>query len=109
MRDPNPLVGGRGLDKLRAAGIAVTVPVCAQEALALNPGFVARMVRKTPWVWLKSAASLDGRTALHNGISQWVTGAAPRADGPNLHARRCVVLTCLGPILPVDTQSIDRE
>src|SRR3546814_5776453 len=63
MRDPNPLVGGRGIAKLQAAGIAVTTGVCAADALAINPGFVARMSRKTPWLWLKLAASLDGRIA----------------------------------------------
>src|SRR5690606_31044167 len=61
MYDPNPLVGGRGIAKLRAARIPVATQVCTPEALAINPGFVARMTRKTPWVWLKLAASLDGR------------------------------------------------
>lgn len=99
MSDPNPLVGGQGVAKLRAAGIAVTVPVCAAEVLELNPGFVARMTRKTPWVWLKSAASLDGQTALQNGVSQWITGPLARADGHHWRARSCVVLTGLGTVL----------
>src|SRR5690554_2989203 len=61
MRDPNPLVGGRGTQRLLDAGIAVTTPVCEEEALAMNPGFFSRMTRRTPWSWLKLAASLDGR------------------------------------------------
>src|SRR3546814_7645639 len=74
MGDPNPLVHGQGIAKLRAAGIAVTTDICTEEALAINPGFVARMTRKTPWLWLKLASSLDGRIALANGQSQWITG-----------------------------------
>jgi diaminohydroxyphosphoribosylaminopyrimidine deaminase/5-amino-6-(5-phosphoribosylamino)uracil reductase len=102
--DPNPLVSGQGLARLRAAGIAVTGPVCAAEALEINPGFVARMTRKTPWVWLKSAASLDGRIALENGQSQWITGAVARADGHHWRARSCVVLTGLRTVLADDPQ-----
>ncbi|MBV6305428.1 bifunctional diaminohydroxyphosphoribosylaminopyrimidine deaminase/5-amino-6-(5-phosphoribosylamino)uracil reductase RibD [Candidimonas humi] len=98
MSDPNPLVGGQGLARLRAAGIPVTASVCAEEALALNPGFVARMTRRTPWLWLKLAASMDGRSALHNGASQWITGPAARADGHHWRARSCVVLTGSGTV-----------
>ncbi len=104
MSDPNPLVGGGGIAKLRAAGIAVTAGVCAHEALAVNPGFVARMTRKTPWVWLKLAASLDGRIALPGGQSQWITGPAARADGHHWRARSCVVLTGAGTVLADDPQ-----
>ena len=102
MSDPNPLVGGRGLAKLRAAGIAVSTSVCTEEALALNPGFVARMVRQTPWVWLKLAGSLDGHGALNNGVSQWITGLAARTDGHHWRARSDVVLTGMGTILADD-------
>ncbi|WP_249417713.1 bifunctional diaminohydroxyphosphoribosylaminopyrimidine deaminase/5-amino-6-(5-phosphoribosylamino)uracil reductase RibD [Pusillimonas minor] len=109
MSDPNPLVSGRGVARLRAAGIDVSVPVCADEALELNPGFVARMTRKTPWVWVKSAASLDGQTALANGVSQWITGPQARADGHHWRARSCVVLTGLGTVLADDPQLTVRE
>ena len=69
------------LARLRAAGIAVDVGLLEDEARELNPGFVSRITRGRPWVRSKIAASLDGRTALANGESQWITGAAARADG----------------------------
>lgn len=109
MADPNPLVSGRGIARLKAAGIQVTGPVCADEALEINPGFVARMTRGTPWVWLKTAASLDGRTALSNGVSQWITGPAARADGHHWRARSCVVLTGAGTVLADDPLLNVRE
>ena len=84
--DPNPLVNGQGLARLRAAGIAVTTGVCQEEALALNAGFISRMSRGLPWVWMKMAASLDGRSALHNGMSQWITG--PQARGTAIAGAR---------------------
>ncbi len=102
MGDPNPQVNGRGLRLLREAGIAVSVGVCLDEALELNAGFVARMSRGTPWTWLKLAASLDGRSALHNGVSKWITGAAARADGHHWRARSCVVLSGIGTVLADD-------
>jgi diaminohydroxyphosphoribosylaminopyrimidine deaminase/5-amino-6-(5-phosphoribosylamino)uracil reductase len=102
MGDPNPLVNGGGLQRLRAAGIAVETGVCLDEALALNVGFVARMSRGSPWVWMKSASSLDGRTALHNGHSQWITGEAARADGHWWRARSSAVLTGIGTVLADD-------
>jgi diaminohydroxyphosphoribosylaminopyrimidine deaminase/5-amino-6-(5-phosphoribosylamino)uracil reductase len=104
MADPNPLVGGKGLARLRAAGILVTTPVCAEEALAVNPGFVSRMTRQLPWVWMKLASSLDGRIALGNGESKWITGEAARADGHHWRARSCVVLTGSGTVLADDPQ-----
>jgi diaminohydroxyphosphoribosylaminopyrimidine deaminase / 5-amino-6-(5-phosphoribosylamino)uracil reductase len=104
--DPNPLVSGRGVQMLRAAGIAVEVlPPDSPEAVAsreLNIGFFSRMVRKTPWVRMKIAASLDGQTALANGQSQWITGPAARADGHAWRARACAVLTGIGTVLQDD-------
>jgi len=102
MGDPNPRVNGQGLARLRAADIAVTAGVCLDEALALNVGFVARMSRGTPWLWAKMAASLDGRSALPNGRSQWITGEAARADGHHWRARSCAVLTGIGTVLADD-------
>ena len=99
MQDPNPLVAGRGIERLRAAGIAVTVGICEQQARQINEGFISRMVRGRPWLRLKSAASLDGRTALANGESQWITGEAARSDGHAWRARSCAILTGVGTVL----------
>ena len=97
--DPNPLVAGQGFERLRAAGIEVEVGPGAQESRELNIGFFSRMVRKTPWVRMKMAASLDGRTALENGESQWITSEAARIDGHAWRARACAVLTGIGTVL----------
>ena len=100
--DPNPLVAGRGLDRLREAGITVDVlPPDHAIALAvrdLNVGFFSRMERGRPWVRMKMAASLDGITALDNGQSQWITGPEARADGHAWRARACAVLTGIGTV-----------
>lgn len=109
MCDPNPLVGGQGLERLRAADIAVTLGVCAQEALALNAGFVSRMTRGLPWVWAKAGVSLDGHSALPTGESQWITGPLARADGHQWRARSCAVLTGIGTIRSDDPLLNVRE
>jgi len=102
MQDPNPLVAGRGVAALRAQGIEVVVGLLEQEAIALNVGFVARMTRGLPYVRSKIAASLDGRTALSNGKSQWITGAAARQDVQHWRAQSCVILTGIGTVLADD-------
>ncbi len=99
MRDPNPLVAGGGIDMLTLAGIAAETGLMEAEAQALNPGFVSRMTRQRPWVRLKTASTLDGKTALANGASQWITGAAARADVQRLRARACAVLTGSGTVI----------
>ncbi|CAM5782943.1 bifunctional diaminohydroxyphosphoribosylaminopyrimidine deaminase/5-amino-6-(5-phosphoribosylamino)uracil reductase RibD [Castellaniella caeni] len=102
LQDPNPQVAGRGIARLRAAGVQVDVGLFAHDALAQNPGFCARMTRGTPWLWLKSASSFDGHTALPDGRSQWITGDAARADGHRWRARACVVLTGIGTVMADD-------
>jgi len=98
MVDPNPLVAGKGLDRLKAAGIEVQCGLMESEAQALNRGFVSRMTRGLPWVRLKIAASLDGKTALPNGQSQWITGPQARADGHHWRAQACAIVTGVGTI-----------
>lgn len=103
LHDPNPLVAGQGVARLRTAGIAVEVlppdHPDAIEAREIKIGFLSRMVRQRPWVRLKVAASLDGRTALDNGVSQWITSPAAREDGQHWRARASAVLTGIGTVL----------
>jgi len=98
MEDPNPQVSGRGLAMLRDAGIEVRCGLLANEARELNIGFVSRMTRGRPWVRMKVAASLDGRTGLPSGVSQWITGEAARADGHAWRARASAILTGIGTV-----------
>jgi diaminohydroxyphosphoribosylaminopyrimidine deaminase/5-amino-6-(5-phosphoribosylamino)uracil reductase len=99
IEDPNPRVSGQGFARLRAANIEVEVGPGAEASRELNIGFFSRMTRKTPWVRMKVAASLDGKTALTNGSSQWITSEAARADGHAWRARACAVLTGIGTVL----------
>jgi diaminohydroxyphosphoribosylaminopyrimidine deaminase / 5-amino-6-(5-phosphoribosylamino)uracil reductase len=102
LQDPNPLVAGQGFARLRAAGFEVVCGPGAQAARELNLGFFSRMVRGTPWLRMKVAASLDGKTALENGASQWITSEAARADGHAWRARAGAVLTGIGTLLEDD-------
>ncbi len=109
MEDPNPLVAGRGLARMRAAGIVTEHGLLEAEARDLNIGFVSRMSHGRPWVRLKAAATLDGKTALDNGVSQWITGPAARADGHRWRARACAILTGIGTVREDDPQLTVRD
>lgn len=115
MSDPNPLVFGKGLERLKAAGIEVHCGLLESEARALNQGFISRMTRGLPWVRMKIAASLDGKTALPNGQSQWITGPSARADGHHWRAQACAILSGVGtvkeddPSLNVRDVNTDRQ
>ena len=109
LQDPNPLVAGGGLARLRDQGVAVSCGLLEHEARELNIGFVSRMTRGRPWVRLKVAASLDGRTALNNGRSQWITGEAARRDGHHWRARACAILTGAGTVRDDDPRLTVRE
>ncbi|HYL03787.1 MAG TPA: bifunctional diaminohydroxyphosphoribosylaminopyrimidine deaminase/5-amino-6-(5-phosphoribosylamino)uracil reductase RibD [Steroidobacteraceae bacterium] len=102
--DPNPLVDGRGARRLREAGIVVESGLLAEQAAELNAGFLKRMRTGLPWVRLKLAMSLDGRTALASGASRWITGEAARADAQRWRARSSAILTGVGTVLADDPQ-----
>jgi diaminohydroxyphosphoribosylaminopyrimidine deaminase/5-amino-6-(5-phosphoribosylamino)uracil reductase len=104
VKDPNPQVAGQGIERLRTAGIQVDVGLLETQAQELNIGFFKRMTHGTPWVRMKVAASLDGQTALENGVSQWITSASARDDGHAWRARACAVLTGIGTVLEDDPQ-----
>ncbi|EJN10040.1 bifunctional diaminohydroxyphosphoribosylaminopyrimidine deaminase/5-amino-6-(5-phosphoribosylamino)uracil reductase RibD [Herbaspirillum sp. YR522] len=102
--DPNPLVAGQGLAKLQAAGIETASGVLQDEAAEINIGFLKRMRTGLPWVRMKTAASLDGKTALNNGSSQWITSQAARDDGHIWRARACAIMAGIGTIAKDDAQ-----
>lgn len=109
MTDPNPQVAGQGLSRLRAAGIDAAAGLLESEAQELNIGFVSRMTRGLPWVRLKVAMTLDGKTALNNGVSQWITGPEARRDAHAWRARSCAMLTGIGTIRDDDPRLTVRE
>jgi diaminohydroxyphosphoribosylaminopyrimidine deaminase / 5-amino-6-(5-phosphoribosylamino)uracil reductase len=109
MRDPNPLVDGKGLDRLTAAGIEASVGLLETQAEALNVGFISRMRRRKPYVRVKIGASLDGRTALASGESRWITGTAARLDVQRWRARSSAILTGTNTILTDDPELTVRE
>ncbi|HSG66852.1 MAG TPA: bifunctional diaminohydroxyphosphoribosylaminopyrimidine deaminase/5-amino-6-(5-phosphoribosylamino)uracil reductase RibD [Gammaproteobacteria bacterium] len=102
MRDPNPQVAGGGIEALEKAGVGVELGLLEVEARALNPGYLSRVLRGRPLIRSKLAASLDGRTALANGVSRWITGSAARADVHRWRARSSAVLTGIGTLLADD-------
>ena len=107
--DPFEQVAGAGFARMRAAGLKVEAGLREAEARALNPGFHARQERGRPWVRLKLAASLDGRTAMASGESKWITGPQARRDVHRLRARSCAVVTGVGTILADDAQLTARR
>jgi diaminohydroxyphosphoribosylaminopyrimidine deaminase/5-amino-6-(5-phosphoribosylamino)uracil reductase len=109
MPDPNPKVASQGVAELEQAGIRVEIGLLAAEAERLNPGFVSRMTRGRPYVRVKFGASLDGRTALANGESKWITGEAARADVQRLRARSSAILTGVGTVLADDPSLTVRD
>jgi diaminohydroxyphosphoribosylaminopyrimidine deaminase/5-amino-6-(5-phosphoribosylamino)uracil reductase len=109
MEDPNPLVSGQGLSILRNAGVQVDGPLLKEQVQQLNVGFAKRMTQKLPWVRCKIAASLDGRTAMASGESQWITSSAARGDVQKLRAQSCAVVTGIGSVLQDDSRLTLRE
>lgn len=109
LQDPNPKVSGQGIAWLKKLGMTVDVGLLANESALLNPGFIKRMTQGLPYVRMKIAASLDGKTALLNGQSQWITGAAARADGHRWRAQACAILSGGGTVREDDPQLTVRD
>jgi diaminohydroxyphosphoribosylaminopyrimidine deaminase/5-amino-6-(5-phosphoribosylamino)uracil reductase len=109
LSDPNPQVDGAGIRGLEQAGIPTSVGLFAEEATEVNRGFVCRMRRGRPWVTLKLGASLDGRSALANGTSKWITGEKARADVQGLRARASAIVTGSGTVLADDPMLTVRD
>lgn len=109
MDDPNPVVSGRGMERLRASGIVAETGLLEAQARELNIGFISRMTRGRPWVRLKTAGTLDGKSALNNGVSQWITGPAARRDGHRWRARACAILTGIGTVRDDDPRLTVRD
>jgi diaminohydroxyphosphoribosylaminopyrimidine deaminase / 5-amino-6-(5-phosphoribosylamino)uracil reductase len=109
MQDPNPLVAGQGFEQLGLAGLSVESGLLQAQAEALNPGFVKRMRHRRPFVRCKLAMSLDGRTAMASGESEWITGPAARLDGQRLRARSSAIMTGIGTLLTDNPSLTVRE
>lgn len=109
MVDPNPLVAGKGLAYLQTHGIETQHGLMEAQAQALNPGFISRMAQHMPWVRCKIAASLDGKTAMENGHSQWITSEAARLDVQHWRAQSCAMLTGIGTVLADNPQLNARD
>ncbi len=109
MQDPNPLVAGAGLQRMRDAGIDVDCGVLETQARELNVGYVSRMTRGRPWMRVKIASGLDGKTALENGASQWVTSPQARRDGHRWRARSCAIMTGIGTLTHDDPRLTVRD
>ena len=107
--DPNPFVSGKGIQMLNSAGIVVSIGLLGAEARALNAGFIKRMSSGLPFVRVKLAASLDGRTALANGVSQWISCSESRADVQRWRARSSAIITGVGTVLADDPQLTVRD
>ena len=109
MEDPNPLVSGKGLARLRAAGVKVRGPILEDQVRELNPGFIQRMTVGRPWIRCKLAMSLDGRTAMASGESFWITGEPARADVQQWRARSCAIVTGIASVLKDDPALTVRD